>query len=94
MKRAIFAFAMIALLAAAPLAQANEEQGDILGFFVGCCFGLRTGADYNDGKELHLRDYGRIIPWANIVFAVWDGVDTYNGKGRADFQTAYGSEYY
>ncbi len=32
-----------------PLVQAaNKEPGGFQGFLSGCCFGLRTGADYND----------------------------------------------
>lgn len=32
----------------APAVQAAGESSGAEGFFTGCCFGLRTGADYND----------------------------------------------
>lgn len=104
---------------AAPTVQA---AGGVEGFFTGCCFGLRTGADYNDmgtgerefvpwflvglclgprtaqdyrdGKDFHWREVGRVIPYVNIVFAIWDGIDISNGKGRADLQQAYPGNYY
>lgn len=104
-----------------PAVQAAENSG-VKGFFTGCCFGLRVGADYNDngtgdrdflswffvgvclgprtaqdyaqGKDIHWRGIGRLIPYANIVFAVWDGIDVAGGKGRAELQQAYPGNYY
>jgi hypothetical protein len=41
--------AVTVIAVAAPLAQAaNSKPGGAEGFFTGCCFGLRVGADYND----------------------------------------------
>lgn len=107
---------------AAPAVQAAGESSGAAGFFTGCCFGLRVGADYNDlgtgerdflpwflvglflgprtaqdyrdGKDFHWREIGRVIPYVNIVFAIWDGVDIAGGKGRADLQQAYPGNYY
>ena len=49
----------------------NENRGGLMGFIAGCCFGMRAGAAYNDGKEIHWREWVLIIPVANIVFAIW-----------------------
>ncbi|VGO22552.1 hypothetical protein [Pontiella sulfatireligans] len=63
-------------------------------FFVGCCLGGRTQIAYTDGKTVHWREWGRLIPYAGIVFAVWDGVDGAGGETTADFVEKYGSTYY
>ena len=40
---------VLALSVAAPAVRAeNPDAGGIKGFLVGCCFGMRTGADYNE----------------------------------------------
>jgi hypothetical protein len=127
MKKAVVGFVaaavILASMATASLAaSSNPDPGGIKGFLSGCCFGLRTGADYNDigtgkrdfvswflvgcclgvrtqedyrdGKDFHWRDIGRAIPYVNVIFAIWDGIDTANCKGRADLQKAYGVSYY
>ncbi len=75
-------------------APAAEERGGVVGFFVGCCLGLRTGADWNDGKALHWRDWGRLIPYFNIYVGIIDGIDTSKGTTNADLQRRFGSTYY
>ena len=40
--------AMILSVAASSAQAMNADPGGAKGFFTGCCFGLRTGADYND----------------------------------------------
>ena len=83
------------LLAGAWTPQAEaREGGGIAGFFIGCCLGMRTAADWNDGKDLHFRDWCRLIPYVNIVFAIWDGVDGAQGVGRAQLAAKYGASYY
>lgn len=63
-------------------------------FLVGLCLGPRTAMDYQNGKDFHWREIARIVPYVGAVFAIWDGVDIANGKGRADLQTKYGMNYY
>lgn len=72
----------------------NENRGGLMGFIAGCCFGIRAGAAYNDGKEIHWREWVLIIPVANIVFAIWNGVDGANGMTSADYQKAYGTSFF
>jgi len=113
--------AAVVLSIAAPACHASSAGG-AEGFFTGCCFGLRAGADYNDrgtgdrdflpwflvgvclgprtqidyanGKDFHWREILRVIPYVNIVAAIWDGADGAAGKGRKDLQDAYGLQYY
>lgn len=75
-------------------AQAAEGRGGIGGFAIGCCFGLRTVADWNEGKDLHWREWGRIIPYVGLVFAVWDGIDGSNGVTNAELDTRYPGNFY
>jgi hypothetical protein len=72
----------------------GEGRGGVMGFIAGCCFGPRAGSDYNDGKEIHWREWVLIIPYVGLVFAIWNGIDGANGITRADYAEQYGSVYY
>lgn len=73
---------------------ADKGRGGVMGFIAGCCFGMRAGADYNDGKEICWREWVMLVPYVNIVFAIWNGVDGANGVTRADYAEQYGSTYF
>ena len=85
---------IIAALAAATIAMAvpstavaeEAHKGGLLGGLVGCCFGIRGAADYNEGKDISIREWLRIVPFVNIVVAVLDTVDGYNGVTRSQLQ--------
>ena len=85
---------LLLLCAAGTSSALNENRGGMMGFIAGCCFGMRAGADYNDGKEIHWREWVLIIPVANIFFAIWNGVDGANGMTTADYTKAYGSSFF
>ena len=85
---------LMALFSFAPAATASDGAGGFEGFLIGCCFGLRSAAAHNDGKDLHWREWIRIIPIANIVGAVFDFVDGMNGVTTAQLADKYGSNYY
>ena len=83
------------MLTALPVqAQKAAGRGGFMGFIAGCCFGIRAGMAYNDGKEIHWREWCRIIPFVSIVIAIWDGIDCANGKTTTDFAAQYGAMYY
>ena len=87
--------ALLMLGAIGETAQAAEKgRGGFIGFIAGCCFGPRAGADYNDGKEVHWREWVSLIPVVGIVMAVWAGIDGANGVTKADLAEQYGSTYY
>ena len=83
---------LIATLAAATLAMATPTvqaeaaagRGGCIGGIVGCCFGIRAAADYNEGKALHIMEWGRLIPIFGIYVAVCNFLDGYNGKTRGE----------
>ena len=63
-------------------------------FLVGCCFGVRSGAAYNDGKDLHWREWTLLIPFVSIVVSIMNGVDAMNGMTTKDFAAKFGATYY
>ncbi len=85
---------IIAALAAATIAMAvpstavAREKGGCVGGIVGCCFGIRTVGDYNDGKDISIREWLRIVPFVSFVVAIMDGLDGYNGKTRSELHAA------
>jgi len=90
----VAAFMLVSVSPTPAQAATGEGRGGVMGFIAGCCFGVRAGADYNDGKEIHWREWIMLIPYVNIVFAIWNGVDGANGVTRADYAEQYGSTYY
>ncbi len=65
-----------------------------MGFIAGCCFGIRAGAAYNDGKEIHWREWVLLIPVANIGFAIWNGIDGADGMTTADYARRYSTSFF
>jgi hypothetical protein len=68
----------------------NANRGGGMGFVAGCCFGIRAGAAYNDGKDIHWRE------WLTLtgVGAVWNGIEAAKGMQTSDYVKAYGSAFY
>ncbi len=89
---AVFAGLLIGMTAQAETRTTN--RGGVGGLLVGCCFGIRTAGQWNEGKDLHFRDWGRLIPFVNIVLVVWDGIQGYEGITTSDLAREYGSSYY
>ena len=95
MKKFIVGLLIVAFsLGSFNVVQAAEGRGGFMGFIAGCCFGPRAAADYNDGLEIHWREWLRLIPYLGIVFAIWDGVDGVQGTTTTDLAARYGSSFY
>jgi len=75
-------------------AKSGDGRGGVMGFISGCCFGIRAGADYNSGKEIHWREWCGLIPYVGIVFAIWNGIDGASGITSEEYAEQYGSMYY
>lgn len=83
------------LFAVAPAASAaNDERGGFIGFIAGCCFGIRSGSAYNDGKDLHWREWALLIPFVSIVVGIMNGLDGMNGLTTKDQAAKFGALYY
>ena len=94
MKRMMVLGVLAGMLTLGAVDVSAQGRGGFMGFIAGCCFGPRAAGAYNEGKELHWREWCRLIPYAGVVFAVWDGVDGLNGRTTADFAAEYGAMYY
>ena len=77
-----------------PIMAMERGRGGVVGFFIGCCFGIRTGAAYNDGKQIHWRDWGPILPYVGFIFSLWNGFDCGSGMTTQQLATQYGAIYY
>ena len=86
-KIAIAALAALMLATAVP-AYAAPRRGGLVGGIVGCCFGIRTAGDYNDGKDLSIREWLRIVPFVGFVVAILDTIDGYKGVTRSELHAA------
>ena len=93
---ALIAVSTVSTASANTLAErrTNDTGFDGMAFIAGCCFGVRAGAAYNDGKDIHSREWLRLVPIVNIVIAVMDGIDASNGMNNADYVELYGSAFY
>jgi hypothetical protein len=69
-------------------------RGGLMGFIAGCCFGIRAGAAYNDGKEIHWREWVMLVPIVSLVVSIWNGIDGANGVTSKDYASQYGAMYY
>ena len=86
--------ALFVMLSGAPAVSAAQGQGGFMGFIVGCCFGIRSGAAYNDGKDLHWREWVTIIPIAGLIVGILNGLDGMNGLTTKDMAAQYGANFY
>lgn len=59
MKKVVSVCCLVALLCTlCPTAvTAQEGRGGIVSFLVGCCLGIREGTEYNEGKDIHWREW-------------------------------------
>ena len=89
----IAAFVLVGVIPAQAASQ-GAGRGGFMGFIAGCCFGIRAGAAYNDGKEIHWREWIGLVPIVNIVVAIWNGIDGANGVTGKDYAAQYGAMYY
>ncbi len=98
MHKLIIVLVVLSLMAATVVpvqaAAGTKERGGLIGFIAGCCFGIRCGAAYNEGKEIHFREWALVIPIVSFVIAIWNGIDSMNGITTKDLAAQYGAVYY
>ena len=93
MKKLVVCLCVVAMVFAmmAPAVQAADHQpGGFMGFLVGCLFGLRTGTEYNEGKNVHWREWITLVPGV----CIWNGIDCAKGMTAHEFSTKYGANWY
>ena len=98
MKRAIIAVLLAgALLSLMPInsdAKVSREPGGLPALLIGCCWGLREGTEWNEGADMHWREWVRIVPYVNIVIMIWDGMECYQGVTAHDWAKQNGANWY
>ena len=95
MKKLIAIIALAMVVSTGAFAQEPAHPaGGLMGGVAGCCFGIRAAADYNDGKEISIREWLQFVPVVNWVIMVMNGIDGYNGVNRAELQSKYGARYF
>jgi hypothetical protein len=76
------------------LAKVDRQPGGIPAFLIGCCWGIREGSMWNEGADLHWREWCRLIPIVNLVIGIWDGVECMNGMTSHQWAEANGANWY
>lgn len=94
MKKILIALIAFMLVSGAATPTLAAGRGGVMGFIAGCCFGIRAGAQYNDGKDIHWREWIQLIPFVGFVVAIWNGIDGANGVTAGDYAAKYGSTFY
>lgn len=72
----------------------NRQPGGVPAFLIGCCWGLRVGTEWNEGADLHWREWCMLIPYVNIVLGIWNGIDCYNGITAHEWAAQNGANWY
>jgi hypothetical protein len=81
---ALIASFLCTALAPAAFAVKEREAGGLAAGIVGCCFGIRTAAAYNSGKDLHVRDILELL-W---IGHIWSFFSAYGGMTAEDLHAS------
>ena len=90
----ILVLCMVFLAVAPTVSDAASGRGGFMGFISGCCFGIRSGGAYNDGKDLHWREWALLIPFVGWVVGILNGIDGANGVTTKELAAKFGATYY
>jgi len=85
---------VITLVPISSYAATNKNPGGLSAFFIGCCWGLREGLEYNEGASLHWREVLPVIPYVGLLFAVWNGLECAKGTTKKDWAEQNGANWY
>jgi hypothetical protein len=80
---AALAAATIAMAVPSVQAEAVPGRGGCVGGLVGCCFGIRTAAAWNEGKNINIREWLQFL----YVGYIWAGIEGYSGVTTTDLQS-------
>ncbi len=75
-------------------AHSRREPGGVQAFFIGCCLGLRIGLEWNEGADVHWREWCMLIPGVSAVMAVWSGMDCAKGMTAHQWANQNGANWY
>ena len=92
-KLAVIGAVVVLCLSLSPVssqAKSDRQAGGMTAFFIGCCWGLREGTEWNEGADMHWREWLSPVPGINI----WNGLDCYKGIGAHDWAKQNGAAWY
>ena len=75
-------------------AAVKRSPGGLPAFIVGCCWGIREGSMWNEGSDMHWREWVRIVPIVSLIVGIWDGIECYNGVTSHAWAEANGANWY
>ena len=96
MKKVVTALVILVIacsVLSTPAVAAAKGRGGVMVFIAGCCFGVRAGADYNYGKEIHWREWSA-YPVCGPRVRHLGRLDGANGVTRAQYAAKYGATFY
>ena len=91
------ALTLVASIAAPLTAEARNTTrapGGAPAFFIGCCFGLREGTEWNEGADLHWREWAVVVPAVGVLVSVWNGIECANGLTAHQFAEQNAANWY
>lgn len=75
-------------------AKSDRDPGGARAFLVGCLWGLREGTEWNEGANLHWREWCRLVPFMNVVVSLWDGWECARGITAHEWAEKNGANWY
>src|SRR5210317_270801 len=88
------ALLLLSLCPSLSQAKVDREPGGMGAFIIGCCWGLREGTEWNEGADMHWREWLQIVPYVNIVIGIWNGIECYQGVTAHEWAAANGANWY
>jgi len=85
----------LVLLPAFSEGKVERKPGGVAPFIIGCCWGLREGTQWNEGAQMHWREWVRfpLNPIA-FIFAIWDGIECAGGITAHQWAEKNGANWY
>jgi len=75
-------------------AKVDREPGGMKAFFVGCCWGLREGLEWNEGAGMHWREWCSVVPVLGTVLGVWAGIECAKGMTAHEWSQKNSANWY
>lgn len=99
MKKIITICCVLALVltlfpASSPAKVDRAQPGGLPAFLIGCLWGIREGSEWNEGADLHWREWCRIIPFVGLVIGIWDGIECSQGITAHEWAEINGANWY
>ena len=68
----------------------TSRGGGVAAFFIGCFYGPRVGLQWNEGIDLHWREWCHIVPGINV----WNAIECAQGLTGHEWAQKNGVKWY